>query len=94
MAVRDEVLGGWQKFLDHLDELDVLEAPSLKRLVDGKRLSAALGLKPGKWMAPALDVCLAWQFRNPGVTDVTAAIAEVRERSDELGIEGLQAETT
>ncbi|KAL8399599.1 hypothetical protein RB594_000119 [Gaeumannomyces avenae] len=88
-AARDEVLAGWQKFLDHLDELDVLEAPSFKRLVDGKMLSKALGVKPGKWMTPAMDVCMEWQLRNPGVTDTAGAIDEVRKRADELGIVGV-----
>lgn len=88
-AARDEVLAGWQKFLDHLHELDVLEAPSLKRLVDGKMLSKALGVKPGKWMTPAMDVCMAWQLRNPGVTDTADAIKEVRQRAAELGIVGV-----
>ncbi|KAL8372414.1 hypothetical protein RB595_001965 [Gaeumannomyces hyphopodioides] len=88
-AARNEVLAGWQKFLDHLDELDVLEAPSFKRLVDGKMLSKALGVKPGRWMTPAMDVCMEWQLRNPGVTDTAGAIDEVRKRVDELGIVGV-----
>ncbi|EHA55473.1 hypothetical protein MCOR27_006708 [Pyricularia oryzae] len=83
---RDEVLSGWQKFLDHLEELDVLDAPALKKIIDGKTLSKALGVKPGPWMTSALDVCVAWQLRNPGVTDTTEAVEEVRQRAKELGI--------
>jgi tRNA nucleotidyltransferase (CCA-adding enzyme) len=37
-------------------------------------------------MKPALDVCMEWQLRNPGVTDAAGAIDEVRERRDELKI--------
>jgi hypothetical protein len=63
-----------------------MDAPSIKRLVDGKILTQALGVKPGKWMGAALDVALAWQLRNPGVEDSGGAIEEVRRRRDELGI--------
>lgn len=86
-AVRDTVfVAGWQKFLDHLDELDVMEAPSLKRIIDGKQLSKALGARPGIWMTQALDVCVAWQLRNPDVADPAGAVEEVRSRREELGI--------
>ncbi|KAK8096358.1 uncharacterized protein PG998_014226 [Apiospora kogelbergensis] len=73
-----DFLAGWQLFLDHLQELDVMEAPLLKRLIDGTQLAKALGVQPGRWMTPALDVCVAWQLRNPGVTDPAGAIEEVR----------------
>lgn len=82
----EELLREWQEFLDHLQELDLMDAPSIKRLVDGRQLSQALGIKPGKWMTAAMDVCMAWQLRNPGVTDTAGAIEEVRKRSTELGI--------
>ncbi|EMR63769.1 putative trna nucleotidyltransferase protein [Eutypa lata UCREL1] len=82
----DEFLEGWQLFLDHLQELDVMEAPSLKRLIDGTQLAKALGVKPGKWMAQALDVCVAWQLRHPEATDPAGAVEEVDSKRDELGI--------
>lgn len=82
----EELLSEWQEFLDHLQELDVMDAPSIKRLIDGRQLSQALGIKPGKWMTAAMDVCMAWQLRNPGKTDTAGAIEEVRGRSAELGI--------
>ncbi|ETS83351.1 hypothetical protein PFICI_05227 [Pestalotiopsis fici W106-1] len=86
-ASRDTAfVAGWQKFLDHLHELDVMEAPSLKRIIDGKQLSKALGARPGIWMTAALDVCVAWQLRNPDITDPTGAIEEVRSKKEELGI--------
>lgn len=82
----DSPVAGWQEFLDHLEQLDVLEAPSLKRIIDGKQLSKALGAKPGIWMTAALDICVAWQLRNPDATDPAGAIEEVRSKKDELGI--------
>ncbi|KAK4238163.1 mitochondrial CCA tRNA nucleotidyltransferase [Achaetomium macrosporum] len=72
----ESVLAEWQQFLDHLVELDVMNAPSIKRLVDGKILSKELGVKPGTWMGAALNVALAWQFRNPGAQDPAGAVEE------------------
>ncbi|KAI0131980.1 hypothetical protein BJ170DRAFT_679876 [Xylariales sp. AK1849] len=81
-----DFLAEWQSFLDHLQEIDVMEAPTLKRLIDGNQLAKALGVKPGRWMAQALEVCVAWQLRNPDATDPADAIKEVRSKKDELGI--------
>ncbi|KAF4971165.1 hypothetical protein FSARC_1887 [Fusarium sarcochroum] len=50
-----DFLRGWNTFLDHLAELDVYEAPSLKRLLDGRQLAKALDTKPGKWTGQALE---------------------------------------
>ncbi|KAM5374923.1 hypothetical protein ACJA88_007588 [Fusarium oxysporum] len=80
-------LAGWKSFLDHLAKLDVYEVTTLEKLLDGGKLAKALGgIKPGKWTGPALDVCVAWQLRNPGETDPTGAIEEVQRRREELGI--------
>jgi tRNA nucleotidyltransferase (CCA-adding enzyme) len=80
----DQLLAGWQTFLDHLQELDLMEAPSLKRLIDGTQLAKALGVKPGKWMNKAMDICMEWQLRNPTATDPAGAVDEVRSRADEI----------
>ena len=77
---------GWQQFLDHLEEMEVLDAPSWRRIIDGTQLAKALNLKPGKWMAAALDVCMAWQFRNPNATDPGGAVEEVKKKAEALGI--------
>ena len=83
---QEAVLAQWQQFLDHLVELDVMNAPTIKRLVDGKLLAKELGANPGRWTGPALEVALAWQFRNRGVEDPAGAIEAVRARRNELGI--------
>ncbi|CAM1511090.1 Fc.00g086030.m01.CDS01 [Cosmosporella sp. VM-42] len=83
---QQKFLTGWQKLLDHLTELDVYEAPSLKRLLDGRQLAQALGTKPGKWTGKALEVCIAWQLRHPNEKDPSGAIAEVRGQREVLGI--------
>lgn len=83
---RDAFVAEWQRFLDHLVEIDVMDAPSLKRLLDGRDLAKALGVKPGRWTGQALDVCVAWQLRNPDETDPAPAIEEVKKKRQELGI--------
>lgn len=83
---RDEFIQGWDKFLKHLAELDVYDAPNLKRIIDGRALAKALGISPGVWTGKALDVCMAWQLRNPGETNPDAAVQAVRDKSQELGI--------
>lgn len=81
------VEGGWKRFLDHLETLNLMDAPSIKPLVDGRRLLQTLEIKkPGRWMASALDICMAWQLRNPDEEDPAEAIEEVRRRKEELGI--------
>ncbi|ORY59486.1 uncharacterized protein BCR38DRAFT_488520 [Pseudomassariella vexata] len=84
--VDEKFLDEWQSFLYHMQELDVMDAPSLKRLIDGTQLAKALDVRPGRWMTAALDVCVAWQLQNPNATEASGAIEEVRRRRDELGI--------
>jgi hypothetical protein len=84
--IREEVFREWQAFLDHLQELDVMDAPAIKRLIDGTQLAKALGVKPGRWMTAALDVVMKWQLQHAGVTDPTGAIEEVKARKEALGI--------
>jgi tRNA nucleotidyltransferase (CCA-adding enzyme) len=66
--------------------MEIFDAPSWKRLVDGRQLTNALGAEPGKWVMAALQVCMAWQFRNPKETDPRGAIEEVKRKSEELQI--------
>lgn len=72
-------------FLSHLTHLSLLDAISLKPLLDGKTLAKAIGTPPGPWMKDALDIVMAWQLRNPSVTDPTEAIEAVKaHRAGEL----------
>jgi tRNA nucleotidyltransferase (CCA-adding enzyme) len=72
--------------------MNLMDAPSIKSAIDGKILQKALGAPAGTWMKPTLDVCMAWQLRNPEVTaaDPEKARAEmiqlVREKKVELNI--------
>ncbi|RDW69700.1 hypothetical protein BP6252_08720 [Coleophoma cylindrospora] len=81
-----KVFAEWQRFVEHLEKLEVMDAPSIRPIIDGKQLTKELGVRPGIWMAPALDVCMEWQLRNPGETDFAGAVEEVRKRKDELKI--------
>lgn len=84
-----EVEDNWRAFVNHLQQLDLTEAPHLKPLVDGRKLMQSFGIKGGKWMAPAMEICMAWQLRNPQSMDPEGALDEVRQHKEELGIADL-----
>lgn len=73
-----DVLSSYSKWFEHIQTLNLAEAYALKPLLDGKTLAKALETPPGPWMKSALDVVMAWQLRNRGVTDLSEAIEEVR----------------
>ncbi|OMP86226.1 CCA tRNA nucleotidyltransferase, mitochondrial [Diplodia seriata] len=73
-----EILRSYSKWFEHIQKLNLTEAYALKPLLDGKALAKALETPPGPWMKSALEVVMAWQLRNPGVTDSASAIEEVR----------------
>ncbi len=85
--VYEELFGEWQSFIDHLEAMEIMDAPSVRPLLSGTELSRALGgVKPGPWMKPALDICIEWQLRNPSKKDATGAIEEVKKCSEQLKI--------
>lgn len=86
LTVLKEVEDSWHAFVNHLQQLDLMEAPHLKPLVDGRKLMQSFGIKGGKWMAPAMEICMTWQLRNPQSTDPAGALEEVRQHKEELGI--------
>lgn len=69
----------YESFINHIASLELLDAPQMKPLLDGKQLSKALSTPPGPWMKDALDVVMAWQLRNPGVKEREKAIEAVRD---------------
>ncbi|CAI6332517.1 unnamed protein product [Periconia digitata] len=82
---KDTILKQYFAFVAQLTEKDLLEADTFKPLVNGKELASAMSIKPGPWMKDALDVVMAWQLRNPGITDPAQAIEEVKKsRNSEL----------
>ncbi|KAF5644822.1 CCA tRNA nucleotidyltransferase mitochondrial [Fusarium sp. NRRL 52700] len=89
-AEQSNFLAGWKSFLDHLAKLDVYEVTTLEKLLDGGKLAKALGgIRPGRWTGPALDVCVAWQLRNPGETDPTGEeLDKLYTEADKVGRPG------
>lgn len=55
----------------------MLDAHTVKPMVDGRRLLSEVGRPPGPWTKDAIRTLLEWQFRNPGVTDPKDGIEEV-----------------
>ncbi len=80
------VLDGYSSWLSHLESLKLLNVDQLKPIVTGTELMKAFNTKGGKWVSAALDCVIRWQLRNPNQTDAAIAIAEVRERKEELNI--------
>ncbi|KAI9783426.1 MAG: CCA tRNA nucleotidyltransferase, mitochondrial [Peltula sp. TS41687] len=83
----NSVLDGYAVFLRYIREWDLLEAYLMKPLLNGNELAAALKAKPGPWMGEALELVMAWQLRNPGVTDTKGAIEEVEKHRESLRIQ-------
>ncbi|KAF2682108.1 tRNA nucleotidyltransferase [Lentithecium fluviatile CBS 122367] len=82
---KERILSQYADFLKHLENLEILDADTFKPLVKGTDLAKAMDLKPGPWMKDALEVVMAWQLRNPDITDPTEAIEEVKKtRKGEL----------
>ena len=83
------ILCEWQELIDHLEQMDIMDAPAEKPLVNGTMLMRELNAKGGPWTKAALDICMAWQLRTPNATGPEVqkdAIEEVRRRSKELKI--------
>lgn len=81
-----KILSMWEKFLNHLETMDIMNASSIKNILDGKTLTKALGVKPGKWVREVLDFTMKWTLQNPGVNDTTELIEEIKKRREELGV--------
>ena len=80
------VLDGYCSWLSRLASLKLLDVDQLKPIVDGNELMRAFNTKGGRWVSAALNCVIEWQLRNPNQTDTASAIAEVRERKEELNI--------
>ncbi|KAF2148911.1 poly A polymerase C-terminal region-like protein [Myriangium duriaei CBS 260.36] len=68
----------YESFVTRVEGLGLTEAYAFRPLLDGKQLAKAIGISGGPWMKDALDVVMKWQLRNPGVTDATGAIEDVK----------------
>lgn len=84
---RWEVFNSYNEFLLAIEKMDLLDAVSLRPLLNGHELSNGLGVKPGPWMQRALAVLIEWQLKNPGLEDKDLAMEEMRRRKDDIGYE-------
>ena len=64
--------------------MDLLDAPNLKPVIDGKTLAKELHARPGPWMKSALDEVMAWQLLHPEDARPEAAIEALRSKHGEL----------
>lgn len=90
MAYRSEessITHDFAIFLQRLKDLDLLEVYALKPLLDGRQLMTALNAKSGPWMTNGMDIVMAWQLRNPGITDTEGPIQEVKRHAERLQIQ-------
>ena len=81
-----ELVDRYAAWLSRIKELDLLDAPSLKPIVNGKQLCDAFGVKNGPWVKKALDFVIEWQLQNPDEIDAESAIEEVKRRRKETGL--------
>ncbi|KAF1810506.1 hypothetical protein P152DRAFT_467879 [Eremomyces bilateralis CBS 781.70] len=72
------IVSSYEAFVKHVESLDLLDAYALKPIINGKALMQALGGKSGPWLRGALDTVMAYQLRNPGNADASAAIDEIK----------------
>ena len=82
LAVLDE----YSSWLSYLSSLKLLDVDHLKPIVTGRELMKAFSAKSGPWVSAALNCVIEWQLRNPDQTDAASAIAEVKQRREELNI--------
>jgi hypothetical protein len=89
---RNPAFARWQQLIDHLESMDLMDVISTKSILDGKRLQKELNASPGPWLKDALDICMAWQLRNPQLAEEDPekarceAIEEVKQRREKLRI--------
>ncbi|MCJ1477732.1 CCA tRNA nucleotidyltransferase, mitochondrial [Lambiella insularis] len=84
---QDQIVEQYAAWLTLIESLCLLDAYALKPIVDGKQLLRVFNRASGPWMVIALDIAMEWQLRNPGKNSPEVAIAEVKARQKELGID-------
>ena len=83
---RLRIVDSYAAWVSKIEELGLLDAPSLKPVVNGIELCDAFGAKNGPWLKKALDIVIKWQLRNSEETDAASAIEEVKRRKNETGL--------
>ena len=83
----DSILEGYAAFIKRIEDYDLLEACSLKPVLDGKTLISKFSLKPGPGMKIMLDAIIEWQLANPDHDQMEDALAMIMSRKEEFGIQ-------
>ncbi|KGY15579.1 hypothetical protein PABG_11572 [Paracoccidioides brasiliensis Pb03] len=81
-----QLFQSYEKFLLYIENDNLLDAFSLRPLINGHDIISALGVKTGPWMGTALEMLIEWQLRNPEETSKEAAISELLRRKGEAAV--------
>ncbi|KAI9246193.1 hypothetical protein BY458DRAFT_536921 [Sporodiniella umbellata] len=65
IQVTPAILQKYERLVQAATDFDITQCYQLKHLVDGRRASAILGLKPGPFLLELLNAQMAWQLENP-----------------------------
>ncbi|CRG83671.1 hypothetical protein PISL3812_01026 [Talaromyces islandicus] len=95
MALLQEIMAGaefstvideYDNFLSYVETENLLDVTELKPILNGNELSAALGIRPGRWMSAALEILIEWQLLHPEITEKDKALDEMKQRRAEFGV--------
>jgi tRNA nucleotidyltransferase (CCA-adding enzyme) len=81
------IVEGYAAFVESIQGYGLLEAYSLKPVLDGKTLMRELSLKPGPEIKIILDAVVEWQLASPENCQRKDALAMVTSRKEEFGIQ-------
>ncbi|OKL57816.1 hypothetical protein UA08_06968 [Talaromyces atroroseus] len=81
-----QVIREYDVFLSYLEREELLEVTELKPIANGNEVSAALGVRGGKWMSTALEMLIKWQLLHPEIAEKDQALEELKDRRAELGV--------
>lgn len=82
----DIVIDEHDKFLSYIEKENLLDVTELRPIVNGTELSAALGVRGGRWLSAALEVMIEWQLLHPETTEKEKALDEMKRRRAEFGV--------
>ncbi|KAH8696710.1 ATP :tRNA-specific tRNA nucleotidyltransferase [Talaromyces proteolyticus] len=85
MALLQEIMAGaefstvileYDRFLSYLETENLLDVTDLRPIVNGNEISAALGVRSGRWLSAALEMMIEWQLLHPEITEKEKALQE------------------
>lgn len=85
-AEYSEVIQEYAAFLSYLEKENLLEVTELKPIANGNEVSAALGVRSGRWMTTAMEMLIRWQLLHPEISEKDQALEMLKDRRAELGV--------